>query len=45
VVRQSIRLMTDPPHTVDYGPFIKSQLTLWAVTFKDFLMRIWSRYR
>jgi hypothetical protein len=34
-----------PYHTVDYGPFIKRQVTLWAVNFKDFLMRIWSRYR
>jgi hypothetical protein len=32
-------------HTVDYGPFIKSQRTPWAVDFEDFLVQIWSRYR
>ncbi len=32
-------------HTVDYGPVINSQLTLWTIKFEDFLMRIWSHCR
>jgi hypothetical protein len=29
-------LPRSPSHTVDYRPFIKRQLTLWVVNFKDF---------
>ena len=36
-----------PIHSVDYRPFIKSQLAQEAVNFKDlfFVMQIWSRHR